>query len=229
MEKQSLTYYNQLAQAKGGRCLSTEYINALTKYGWECKGRHRWEATAGDVQFGYWCPKCAGSDKKNLEYYDRFAQAKGGRCLSTEYINALTKYGWECKEGHRWRATANDIKSGYWCPKCPHKQSQLEKVVFDLIQSRFLDAQARRRGVLHSRGLELDIYVPSLKKAIEFDGDFWHKSPWALLHGQAERDARKDQQCKEVGIDLLRIGESDYKKNPDTEMSKIWQFLGVIQ
>ena len=144
-------------------------------------------------------------------------------------MNSGTKYKWECNEGHKWEAIASNIQSGKWCPKCLHRQSKPEKLIFDLVQVKFPDTQERKRGLLKNKHFELDIYIPSLKKAIEFDGDFWHKSDWALKHGAAERDARKDQQCKKAGIDLLRISESDYQKDPNTEMSKVWQFLGVIQ
>ena len=101
-------------------------------------------------------------------------------------------------------------------------------MIFDLVRSRFTDTQERKRGLLHNKSFELDIYIPSLKKAIEFDGDYWHKSEWAIKHNIPERDARKNRECKEVGIALFRILESAYKKNPDVAMSKIWRFLGVI-
>ena len=223
-EKKNLEYYDQIARKKGGRCLSTKYIDSHTKYEWICVEGHRWEATAIHIQNNRWCVKCAGLDKKNIEYYDKFAHAQGGRCLSTKYINALTQYEWECEEGHRWKATATDIQSGSWCPKCKHKQSKPEKVIFDLIQARFPDTQERIRGLLSSRRFELDIYISSLKKAIEFDGDFWHNRPESK-----ERDNRKNRECKEAGIELLRILESDYNRCPFTEMSKVWRFLGVIQ
>ena len=110
--------------------------------------------------------------KKNLEYYAKCAQAKGGRCLSTEYKNNKTKYEWECHQGHRWRAKAGAIQCGNWCPKCLHRQSKPEKVILDLIQARLPDTQDRKRGLLSNKNFELDIYIPSIKKAIEFDGDF---------------------------------------------------------
>jgi hypothetical protein len=44
---------------------------------------------------------------------------RGGRLLSTDYVNSETKMLWQCKEGHEWMATAEVIKrDGYWCPMC---------------------------------------------------------------------------------------------------------------
>jgi len=47
------------------------------------------------------------------------AEARGGKLISTEYINIDTKLEWECIEGHRWWQKPDHIKnSGTWCAKC---------------------------------------------------------------------------------------------------------------
>jgi DNA-directed RNA polymerase subunit RPC12/RpoP len=50
------------------------------------------------------------------------------------------------------------------------------------------------------KGYELDIYIPSKKIAIEFDGYFWHKN-------KVRKDMEKNLKCKEDGIKLYRIRE----------------------
>ena len=55
--------------------------------------------------------------------------------------------------------------------------------------------------VLHSyrgQGYELDIYIPSKKIAIEYDGSFWHGN-------KTRKDLEKNQKCKKDGIKLYRI------------------------
>lgn len=47
---------------------------------------------------------------------------------------------------------------------------------------------------------EIDVYVPSLKVGIEYDGVAWHK-------GKKERDERKGILCRKHGIRLIRIRE----------------------
>ena len=57
--------------------------------------------------------------------------------------------------------------------------------------------------VVHSyrgKGYELDIYIPSLKIAIEYDGYFWHKH-------RTKNDLEKNYKCKKDGIKLYRIRE----------------------
>ena len=44
---------------------------------------------------------------------------KGGKCLSTDYVNNKQKLKWQCKKGHVWEATPDTIKNkNRWCSKC---------------------------------------------------------------------------------------------------------------
>jgi len=107
----------QLATQKGGQCLSPAHLGALTHLMWQCARGHKWDATPSEIRQGHWCPYCAGMGK-TTEDMQRLAVAKGGRCLSDEYINAKTHLLWRCKEGHEWKATPSNIERGKWCPKC---------------------------------------------------------------------------------------------------------------
>ena len=49
-------------------------------------------------------------------------------------------------------------------------------------------------------GYELDIYIPSLKVAVEYDGYYWHKD-------KKKNDLTKNRMCKRDGIKLYRIRE----------------------
>ena len=111
-----------LAQGKGGKCLSTTYVNASTKLEWECQKGHRWFAVPFSVKQGSWCPKCAGVEKKTLEDMHALAHANTGRCLSTVYVNSQTKLEWECQKGYQWFAVPNSVKQGSWCPHCAGNQ-----------------------------------------------------------------------------------------------------------
>ena len=78
-----------LARARGGACLSTKYVNAQTKLRWKCAKGHAWEATPGSVKnAGNWCLKCAGRAPLTLEQMQAVAKKRGGKCLSTTYVNS---------------------------------------------------------------------------------------------------------------------------------------------
>jgi hypothetical protein len=119
---------HQLARERGGKCLSTKYINNHYALRWECKRRHRWKATpvnvkGGKKKRGTWCLKCYNLRRRfgtrdSVEGMNQVARQRGGRCLSSEYINSKTKLLWQCEKGHSWSAVPVSVKRGSWCPVC---------------------------------------------------------------------------------------------------------------
>jgi len=53
-----------------------------------------------------------------IEQAKELARARGGLCLSEQYINARSKLLWQCHLGHRWEQTSDNVKRGTWCPVC---------------------------------------------------------------------------------------------------------------
>lgn len=72
--------------------------------------------------------------------------------------------------------------------------------------------------------LELDIYIPSLKIAIEYCGVFWHSEQ----NGKDRNyHSNKQKQCDSLGIQLLTIFEDEWKTRTDQVKQKIKSVLGV--
>jgi hypothetical protein len=111
-----------IATERGGQCLSTSYVSAKMKLLFQCAQGHKWEAASGNIQTGYWCPFCAGNIRKTTEDMKAIAAARGGQCLSDEYVDSKTHLLWQCNEGHQWRAVPSSVKSGRWCPVCGHRR-----------------------------------------------------------------------------------------------------------
>lgn len=120
--KGSIEDMRHYAHQHGGMCLSKSYTNAQTKLLWQCADGHKWEATPNAIQGGQWCPYCAGNAKLTIKMMIAMARKRGGRCLSSNYINSVTKLRWRCAEGHTWMATPSMIRSGNWCPRCAGKE-----------------------------------------------------------------------------------------------------------
>jgi predicted lactoylglutathione lyase len=120
INKKTIQDCHILAQFKGGKCLSTEYVNGQKHLLWECKEFHTWNTSYSSIQKGRWCPECAGVKKKNIQDYINVAESKGGQFISNEIPqNVNTDCKWECNQGHSWSASYNDIKSrNNWCPHC---------------------------------------------------------------------------------------------------------------
>lgn len=115
----------ELAELRGGKCLSKVYVNNRTKLKWQCKEGHIWEAASDHIKSqGCWCPRCRKDKsgynlKLTIVEMQELAKEKGGKCLSEKYVNDSTKLEWECENGHRWMATPHGIKiGGTWCPEC---------------------------------------------------------------------------------------------------------------
>ena len=120
--KLSIEEMRQIAEKRGGKCVSETYLNNHTPLLWECKIGHRWQAPPKNIRRGSWCHSCGGSMKLTIEEMRKLAEERGGRCLSDVYVNSTTKLVWECSEGHTWKAVPNSVKCGNWCPKCAKKR-----------------------------------------------------------------------------------------------------------
>ncbi len=81
-------------------------------------------------------------------------------------------------------------------------------------------------------GLELDIFIPSINKGIEFDGTYWHSFE-GLKESRPkwpEKDLLnyhklKDDWFASRGIRILHIKEKDWNHNKKAQLSKIDDFL----
>jgi len=152
------------------------------------------------------------------------AESKGGKCLSTEYVNVVTPLKWECACGYIWEVAALNIigKPDSWCPRCAKKQSKREIELRNFVRQHYPEVSDKPvRKLLPNKLFELDIWVPSLRKAIEFDGEWCHDR----LEKDQERNARKDAECLQVGIKLMRVKYRDYIKNTAAVQQRVLEFL----
>lgn len=105
----------------------TPHVNK--KVAWKCEKGHSWQAMiANRTKRKSGCPICARNNRRkySIEYFQKFANSHGGKCLSTEYFQGKTKIKMICKNGHEWTARADDIVyEQKWCTLCSKNQSQL--------------------------------------------------------------------------------------------------------
>ena len=71
--KGTLEEMHQIAEERGGKCLSDTYLNSRTKLLWECAEGHQWETAPDSIKGGTWCPKCAGKAKGTIEEMQQIA------------------------------------------------------------------------------------------------------------------------------------------------------------
>lgn len=109
------------------------------------------------------------------------------------------------------------VTCGYLTKK-NYKVSKGELELYDFIKSLYKDAKHTDRKQIWP--MELDIYIPSKKIGIEYDGEYWHNLPDMI-----KRDKEKDKICQEKNIILIRVKESDWIKNRDNEKLRIMEAL----
>jgi len=183
------------------------------KIWWKCKEcGNSWFATIASQndKIIHGCPYCSGrfviEGKTDLasqcpEILNEWDYVNNELKPNEVSKNSSQKVWWKCKEcGHLWKAVVSNRVRGAGCPKCniENVNSFCEQATFFYIKQIFPDAINGDKHI----GMELDIYIPSLNVAIEYDGEAWHKS------ASKERiDIHKNEVCKENGIELIRIRE----------------------
>ena len=110
---------------------------------------------------------------------------------------------WRCQYGHQWKAKISNRYHGRGCPECSKylRTSFPEQAVYFCIKRIFPDAVNSYKIVFDS-SMELDVYIPSLKTAIEYDGVAWHREE------TFDREKRKYSICQAEGIRLYRLKEN---------------------
>jgi hypothetical protein len=109
-----------LAETRGGRCLSSEYLGSRVALQWECENKHVWLAIPNSVRQGTWCRQCPRASRA-FDAACRLAREKGGACLAEKNLGSNKKIQWQCRNGHRWDASPNTVANGHWCGICAGK------------------------------------------------------------------------------------------------------------
>ena len=186
------------------------YQNNKTPILCECKQcGHIWPAKPKNLlKNKYSCPKCGPEQrgvtqrKTNLDFINELAELHPNIEPLDEYTTSSKRIKCKCKKcGHIWHPTPNNLLSkGSGCPNCDHySTSIIEQIIyksFSIVLGKSAVFARERKTI----GKELDVYVPSMKLAIEFGAWFWHKD-------KLKNDNEKQRLCKEKDIHLITIFE----------------------
>lgn len=196
------------------------FSSTKQKVWWKCpKGiDHEWEATLNNRSNGKSCPICLGQ------------KVVLSNCLATKYPeiakewhpiknkdltpfdvppSTARKVWWKClkHDDHIWQATVNHRTNGTGCPKCNPAYSIPELRIFCELKTIFPDVQ--HRAIVKKN--EIDIFIPSLKFGIEYDGVYWHAD-------KVEKDKEKNR-ILSSSVFLLRIREENLPLIEDYDIS----------
>jgi hypothetical protein len=95
------------------------------------------------------------------------------------------------------------------CTICNKKSNfaYKEKEIVNYIKSIYKDTVVENSRKIIDTNKEIDIYLPKLKLAIEFDGLFWHN----VANKGKNYHLNKSNECYKKGINLIHIFEDEWK------------------
>lgn len=192
--------------------------------GWVCPSGHQFRAPVSLAARGgiMHCAVCSGrrvlaGDNALADTHPELAaqwvsSEMDARSPEDTSHGSTLRVQWECSGGHRWHATVKDRAKGRGCPSCAHHRSAAEQEVYTYVCELVGDLDVVQGDRATIAPLELDILVPDLGVAVEFNGVFWHSE----RNGKG-RDYHLDKwrRCRDAGIQLLTVWSDDWEARPD--------------
>lgn len=199
------------------------------KVAWICKTcGNKWKAMVNvrTGANGSGCPKCA--ERKRVTSFRKTRHKQGNNDLASQRpdlrkewdynrndttpekitIGSNYKAWWICATcGANWHAVvSNRVRNNSGCPICSrHKSTSFpEQALYYYLSRVFPDAINSYKEIFSSTKMELDLFIPSLKTGIEYDGIYWHSSDYSR-----KKAKEKYEICQNNGIRLLRVSEEN--------------------
>lgn len=195
-------FKSEIAVANPGIELIGSYTNTSTKMLVRCRTcRFEWLANPSTLRVGIGCPSCGGTLKKTRDVFvSQLAQVNPGITVLGEYRNNRTKIRVRCERcHHEWSQTPHNLlDSQSRCPRCVHSSTSFaEQYIIGFLRQLDGIGEILERDK-SAIGMELDVYLPSLRLAFEPGSWVWHRS-------KLEADAQKRSLCASKGIRLVTI------------------------
>lgn len=177
---------------------------------WKCYKGHSWKTDPRNRIHGTNCPYCA--NKKVLQGYNdlktlnpnlakQWDFEKNADLKPTQVTSgSRKKVWWKCDKGHSWQAYIYSRNKGRGCKTCLtelHTSFQ-EQAIYYYVKKIFPDALNRYKDIKNNIS-EFDIYIPSKRIAIEYDG--------IRFHEHNSKDKLKSEVAIINNIDLIRVKE----------------------
>lgn len=216
---------------KNEKSINNFTLGSNQKVWWQCSKHteHEWQATIKNRVNGTGCPYCSGclpSKQNNLSLHPvskEFHYERNTPFKPEDFtLNSGKKIWWKCSlnSNHEWEMRISDRTRDWECG-CPHcglcGTSKAEQEIFEYI-STLADNVLHRSKI---DGIEVDIYIPSKKVAIEFNGLYWHSEKF---RGEDYHFVKYD--ClNNLGVNLLYIWEDEWRDEREKTKKKILRFI----
>ena len=204
---------------------------------WRCVKGHEWEAMVCDRSNGNSCPYC--SNKKVLAGFNDLATTNpelakelspNSKIKATQVTaGSHKKLLWRCCNDHEWEARVDRRSQGRGCPKCSGSKMEenLAKLIKPLLPKSTRIIRNDRQLI---KPYELDILIPDLYLAFEFNGDYWHSNEMIRkrhpqFSSSKQFDDFKKQECEKQGVELFFIWEKRWVNNHEKTVERIKRII----
>lgn len=194
-----------------------EYCGAFKLVSIRCRKHGIFKQQPTSHLSGHGCPACHSERSSAAQRHN--ATSLLARCREVHgtaytydfknYRNQSSHIGIVCQKHGLFKQAAKRHLNGDGCPACGCHESAGETELFDWVRSLCPDAVARSRSIIGPA--ELDVYVPSARIAIEYNGMYWHSCD-PLGRSRSPRDYKKWLDCRKQNIDLFVVWEETWKK-----------------
>lgn len=170
-----------------------------------------WQTPNAHISVGAGCPRCAGKNRSTETFVAEARVVHGDRYGydKTEYQHIKDKLTITCPVHGDFDQSAEAHLIGRGCRFCWYEASasQGEQEVATWVAGLGLDTWRNRRDLLDI-AFEIDIFFPSLRVGIEYNGCYWHSDKFdknTRVHEFKHRLARQ------AGIRLITVWDFDWR------------------
>ena len=208
-----------------------EYKNAHTKVCIICPEHGEFWQSPHEHLKGQGCPNCKKKTISKIKsdtresFIEKSQKIHGDKYdySKVDYIKSKEKVCIICPEHGEFWQTPHEHIQGCGCLKCSKNTSIGEKNIGDFIASLNFFVTRQNKNIIPNR--EIDIYMPSNRVAIEYDGLYWHSSK------KIDKNYHliKTELCEKQGIRLIHIFEDEWLEHEDIVKSKLKSILGLTE
>ena len=234
--KQRKTTEQFIKEAK--RIHGNKYDYSKTKYATEktnvtiiCPIHGEFEQTPRKHLIGHGCQKC-GVEKssKNQGFTNESFIEKAKQIHGNKYDYSKVDYkGYDepitiiCHVHGEFEQTPDSHLQGSGCQRCSNRLSKNENEIYEFIINIIgKENVIKSETSILSKHKEIDIFIPSLKLGIEYNGCRWHSEQFGkgkFYH------LNKTNECAKQGISLIHIFEDEYNDKKEIVLSKLRHLL----
>ena len=209
-----------------------EYVNNHTKVSIICPEHGEFWQTPREHLNGCGCPECGLNSRRqkrritNEKFLEKANYIHGEKYLYKDFKFSKEKDKIKiiCPKHGEFEQTVDSHLRDNGCPICGKSMSIAENEIYNFINTLLGENNVVKRERTIVSPNEIDVYIPSKKIGIEYNGLVWHSEKFrenTMYH------LEKTEKCKENGIRLIQIFEDEYINHKDIVLSKIAHIIGM--